>query len=96
MGHFCDIVVDIVKKEAQMSNIIESHFGTLMSPKKIAAGAASSVKKRGAFYVFSLRVDADDIREYSFTDRQRAESAREVLISHLEQKVISDAKRTVS
>ena len=69
-----------------MSNIIESHFGTLMSPKKIAAGAASSVRKQGAFYVFRLRVDSDDIREYSFTDRQRAESAREVLISHLEQK----------
>ena len=77
-----------------MSNIIESHFGTLMSPKKIATGAASSVRKQGAFYVFSLRVDSDDIREYSFSDRQRAESAREVLISHLEQKVISDAKRT--
>ena len=51
--------------EAQMSNIIESHFGTLMSPKKIATGAASSVRKQGAFYVFSLRVDSDDIREYS-------------------------------
>ena len=76
-----------------MAKIIESHFGTLMSPKKIAAGAASTVRKQGAFYVFSLRVDSDDIREYSFTDRQRAENAREVLISHLEQKVISDAKR---
>ena len=85
----------IVEMEAQMSNIIESYFGTLMSPKKIAAGAASSVRRQGAFYVFSLRVDSDDIREYSFTDRQRAESAREVLIGHLEQKVISDAKRTV-
>ena len=42
-----------------MSNIIESHFGTLMSPKKIAAGAASSVRKQGAFYVFSLRVDSE-------------------------------------
>ena len=39
-----------------MSNIIESHFGTLMSPKKIAAGAASSVRKQGAFtyLVFAL------------------------------------------
>ena len=32
-----------------MTNIIESHFGTLMSPKKIAAGAASIVRKQGAF-----------------------------------------------
>ena len=79
-----------------MTNIIESHFGTLMSPKKIAAGSASIVRKQGAFYVFTLRVESDDIREYSFTDRQRAERAREVLISHLEQKIISDAKRTGS
>ena len=79
-----------------MAKIIESHFGTLMDPRKIALGAASPVKRQGAFYVFSLRVDPDDIREYSFTDRQRAERAREVLIGHLEHKIVADAKRTGS
>ena len=77
-----------------MAKIIESHFGTLMDPQKIALGAASTVRKQGAFYIFNLRLASDDIREYSFTDRQRAEKAREVLISHLEQKIISDSKRT--
>ena len=36
-----------------MTNIIETKFGTLVNPSKIAAGSASSVKKSGAFYSFS-------------------------------------------
>ena len=33
------------------------------------------------------RVDNDDIREYSFSNRDRAVAMRNVLISHLEKKV---------
>ena len=61
-----------------MSKIIESRFGTLVDTRRVALGAASNVVKKGAFYVFSIRLEADDIREYSFTNRQRAVSAREV------------------
>ena len=38
-----------------MSNIIETKFGTLVNISKIAAGSASSIKKSGVFYNFSLR-----------------------------------------
>lgn len=76
-----------------MSKIIESRFGTLMDTRRIALGAASNVVKKGAFYVFSIRLDADDIREYSFTNRERAVNAREVLVGHLEQKLIHSSKQ---
>ena len=49
--------------------------------------------KKGAFYVFSIRVESDDIREYSFTDRNRAVSMRQVLIGHIEQKLLQDTKK---
>ena len=49
-----------------MTNIIETKFGTLVNTSKIASGSASTIKKSGAFYNFSIRVDNDDIREYSF------------------------------
>ena len=49
-----------------MTNIIETKFGTLVSPNKIAYGSASSIKKSGAFYNFSIRISNDDVREYSF------------------------------
>ena len=48
-----------------MTNIIETKFGTLVNTSKIAAGSASSIKKSGAFYNFSIRISNDDIREYS-------------------------------
>ena len=67
-----------------MTNIIETEFGTLISPSRVAKGSASNIVKKGAFYNFSLRLSHDDIREYSFTDRQRAENMRKILISHLE------------
>lgn len=70
-----------------MTKIVETNFGTLVDAKRIAKGSASSVTKKGAFFVFSLRVDSDDVREYSFTDRARAEQMRQILISHLEQKI---------
>ena len=75
-----------------MTNIIETKFGTLVNPSKIAAGSASSVKKSGAFYSFSIRINHDDVREYSFTDRSRAIYMRRVMIGHLEEKIKKESK----
>ena len=75
-----------------MSNIIETKFGTLLDTSKIAAGSASSIKKNGAFYNFSIRINHDDIREYSFTDLARAEYMRRVMIDHIEQKIKKESK----
>ena len=75
-----------------MTNIIETMFATLVNPSKIAAGSASSVKKSGAFYSFSIRISHDDIREYSFTDRSRAIYMRRVMIGHLEEKIKKESK----
>ena len=74
-----------------MSKIIETNFGTLVNPERIAKGSASPVTKQGAFYIFSIRLDADDVREYSFTDRARAEKMRQILISHLAQRILKRA-----
>jgi len=71
-----------------MTNIIETEFGTLISPSRVAKGSASTIVKKGAFYNFSIRLSSDDIREYSFTDRQRAENMRKILISHLEYSIV--------
>ena len=71
-----------------MTNIIETEFGTLISPSRVAKGSASNIVKKGAFYNFSLRLSHDDIREYSFTNRQRAENMRKILISHLEYNIM--------
>jgi hypothetical protein len=79
--------------EVNMSKIIKSSSGTLVDPKRIARGSASNVIKKGAFYTFSLTIDNEDIREYSFTDRKRADTMREILISHLENKIINDLKK---
>ena len=76
-----------------MSKIIKSSSGTLADPKRIARGCASNVIKKGAFYTFSVTIDNEDIREYSFTDRTRADTMREILISHLENKIINDLKK---
>ena len=78
-----------------MSNIIETNFGTLINPARVANGSTSSIIKKGAFYVFSLKISNDDIREYSFTNRQRAENMRQILVSHLEH-MISDTARKVN
>ena len=77
-----------------MSNIIEIKFGTLVNTSKIAAGSASSIKKNGAFYNFSIRIAYDDIREYSFTNLARAEYMRRIMIDHLEQKIKKESKNT--
>jgi len=74
-----------------MSKIIETNFGTLVNPERIARGSASPVTKQGAFYIFSIRLDANDVREYSFTDRARAEQMRQILISHIAQRILKRA-----
>ena len=79
-----------------MSKIVETNFGTLVDSKRVARGSASNVTKKGAFYVFSIRVENDDIREYSFTDRARAEQMREILISHLETRISKKIKKSNS
>jgi hypothetical protein len=76
-----------------MANIIETNFGTLVSPSKMASGSVSTIKKSGAFYNFSIRVSNDDIREYSFTDLGRAEYMRRIMIGHLEEKIKKSFKK---
>ncbi|MAC41612.1 MAG: hypothetical protein CMJ05_07460 [Pelagibacterales bacterium] len=76
-----------------MSKIMKASFGTLADPKRIARGSASNVIKKGAFYTFSLTIDNEDIREYSFTDRARADTMRQILMSHLEKKIIDDLNK---
>ena len=75
-----------------MSKIVETTFGTLVDSKRVAKGSASNIDKKGAFYVFSIRLDTNDIREYSFTDRTRAENMRKILISHLEQRIVKKSR----
>ena len=75
-----------------MANIIETKFGTLVNTSKIASGSASSIKKSGAFYNFSIRLTNEDIREYSFTDLARAEYMRRIMIGHLEEKIKNESK----
>ena len=79
-----------------MSNIVETNFGTLVDSKRVARGSASNVSKKGAFFVFSIRVNNDDIREYSFTDRDRAVQMREILISHLENRISKKLKSLIN
>ena len=79
-----------------MTKIVETNFGTLVDPKRIAKGSASPVIKKGAFFIFSIRVDSDDVREYSFTNRDRAVSMRQVLISHMEQRLIKETKKVIN
>ena len=74
-------------------SIIETNFGTKVDLDRMALGTATNVVMRGAFYVFSLRVDSDDIREYSFTNRNRAVAMRKVLLSHMESKLYEQMKK---
>ena len=75
-----------------MGKIIETLFGTMVDPGRIAVGCASQIKKSGPFYNFSIRVDNNDIREYSFTDLTRAQNMRNILIGHLEEKLKKNLK----
>ena len=74
-------------------SIIETNFGTKVDLDRMALGTATNVVMRGAFYVFSLRVDSDDNREYSFTNRDRAVAMRKVLLSHMESKLYEQMKK---
>ena len=76
-----------------MAKIIETNFGTQVNPSKIASGSASSIKKSGAFYNFSIRISNNDVREYSFTDLARAEYMRRIMIGHLEAKIKKELKK---
>jgi len=76
-----------------MNNIIETNFGKKVDITRMANGSASNITKQGAFFVFSIRLSADDVREYSFTNRDRAVSMRQVLVSHMEQRLIQETKK---
>ena len=77
------------------SNIIETNFGKKVDLQRISEGSASLISKSGVFYVFSVRISGDDVREYCFTNRDRAVSMRSVLVSHLAQKMQMEAKKKV-
>ena len=77
------------------NNIIETKLGKKVDLQRISEGSASPITKTGAFYVFSVRISEDDVREYSFTNRDRAVSMRSVLVSHLAQKMQLDTKKKV-
>ena len=79
-----------------MMSIIETNFGTRVDPNRIALGSASNITKQGAFFVFSLRVESDDVREYAFTSRDRAVAMRKVLISHMASKITEDMIKKVN
>ena len=75
-------------------SIIETNFGHKLDPKRIALGSVSNVSKQGAFWVFQIRVDTDDIREYSFSNQQRAVTMRAILIGHLENRIRQQNRKT--
>ena len=79
-----------------MMSIIETNFGTRVDPNRIALGSASNITKQGAFFVFSLRVESDDVREYAFTSRDRAVAMRKVLISHMANKITEGMVKKVN
>ena len=70
-----------------MANIIETSFGTLISPERMANGSVSNIEKVGAFYNFSIKINNEDVREYSFTNFEKAEYMRRVMIGHLKAKI---------
>ena len=77
-----------------MSDLVETSFGTLINPERMANGSASNIQKVGAFYNFSIKINNDDIREYSFTNFEKAEYMRRVMIGHLKAKI--EKERTSS
>ena len=52
-----------------MTKIVETNFGTLVDQKN-----SKRLFKKGAFF----DIENDDVREYSFTDRARAEQMRQI------------------
>ena len=84
------------KDQEDIMSIIETNFDTRVDPNRIALGSASNITKQGAFFVFSLRVESDDVREYAFTSRDRAVAMRKVLISHMANKITEDMVKKVN
>ena len=78
-----------------VNKIVETNLGKKVDLERISEGSASPVTKSGAFYVFSVRLSPDDLREYSFTNRDRAVSMRNVLVGHLAQKMKLESKKKV-
>ena len=74
------------------NNIIETKLGKKVDLQRISEGSASPITKAGAFYVFSVRVSEDDIREYSFTTSNKAVHMRKIMIGHLEEKFKKELK----
>ena len=70
-----------------IADIIEISFCTLISPERMANGSASNIEKVGAFYNFSIKINNEDVREYSFTNFEKAEYMRRVMIGHLKAKI---------
>ena len=77
------------------NKIVETNLGKKVDLQRISEGSASPVTKSGAFYVFSVRLGPEDLREYSFTNRDRAVSMRNVLVGHLAQKMKVESKKKV-
>ena len=77
------------------NKIVETNLGKKVDLQRISEGSASPVTKSGAFYVFSVRLGPEDLREYSFTNRDRAVSMRNVLVGHLVQKMKLETKKKV-
>ena len=77
------------------NKIVETNLGKKVDLQRISEGSATPVTKSGAFYVFSVRVGPEDLREYSFTNRDRAVSMRNVLVGHLAQKMKIESKKKV-
>ena len=75
-----------------MSKIIKTKFGAWANPENIALGSVSSIIKSGAFYTFKIRLDNNDIREYSFTTSNKANHMRKIMIGHLEEKFKKELK----
>ena len=53
----------------------------------MAYGSASNIQKVGAFYNFFIKINNDDVKEYSFTNFEKAEYMRRVMIGHLKAKI---------
>ena len=75
-----------------MTNIIKIKTGAWANPKNIAEGNVSSIKKVGAFYIFTIKLDNNDIREYSCTTSNKAVHMRKIMIGHLEEKFKKELK----
>ena len=75
-----------------MTNVIKTKTGAWANPKNIATGNVSSVKKVGAFYNFTIKLDNNDIKEYSFTTSNKANNMRKIMIGYLEEKFKKELK----